>query len=69
MYGLRKPCVGEPRLQPLRVLAGQGKVGTAELVSSCFLDWIDPALMDALIKTLFAKNVKGFYYTGAMWLL
>lgn len=39
-------------------------MGLAELVSSCFLDWIDPTLTEALIRTLFAKNMKGFYYTG-----
>lgn len=38
-------------------------MGLAELVSSCLLDWIDPTLTDTLIRTLFAKNMKGFYYT------
>lgn len=48
----------------VRVPAGQGRVGLTELVRSCFLDWIDPTVTDALIRTLFAKNMKGFYYTG-----
>lgn len=39
-------------------------MGLAELVRSRFLDWIDPTVTDALIRTLFAKNMKGFNYTG-----
>lgn len=69
MYGLRRPCVGELRLKPVRVLTRQGTMGPMELRSSHFLDWIDPALTDALIRSFLTRNYKGFYYTGRMWLL